>query len=171
MVGSVSDVLSARFSKDVFIKHLNENPKNFQEAFELSLQSKPKISWRAAWVLNHCLKPNDPRTQKFIPSIIAFAPTAEDGHQRELLKILENSTIPEDQEGTLFDICVTIWEDVSKSPSVRMVAFRVMLKIVKSFPELINEIDFLVQNHYLDTLSPGIKRSLIKALAKTKKTL
>jgi hypothetical protein len=80
-------------------------------------------------------------------------------HQREFLKILLRMELNNKQEGKLFDICMTIWEDINKSPSVRILAFSTLVSLTKKYPELISEIEFLTQSHYIETLSPGIRHS------------
>lgn len=57
-----------------------------------------------------------------------------------------------------------IWEQVGKIPSVRIFAFRLIVRIARKYPELKNEIAFLTQPHYTETLSPGIRNSVHKLL-------
>jgi hypothetical protein len=58
-----------------------------------------------------------------------------------------------------------VWEQISKAPSVRVNALKMIIKIADKHPELRQEISFLTQDHYLDFLSPGAKHS-IKILMK-----
>ena len=74
--------------------------------------------------------------------------------------------ISEKYEGEIFDICMNLWEQISKNPSVRMTAFKFILKISKKHPELLEEISFLTQEQYLESLSPGVKRSIEKMMEK-----
>jgi len=60
----------------------------------------------------------------------------------------------------LFDVCIRLWEQIGKAPSDRMMAFKFIIKTVKQLPELLNEISALMQDHYLESLSPGIKNSV-----------
>jgi hypothetical protein len=166
---SIESVLASRFSKEKFLSYLADNPNKIEETFQLAFQSKAPVSWRAAWVLNHATQKNDARIKAHEAHLIEILPTKEDGHQRELLKLLEKIEINEDLEGVLFDKCVTIWEAVEKSPSVRVVAFRVLAKVAKKYSEMKNELEFLTQDHYVDSLSPGIKRSLKKVYASLNK--
>jgi len=163
---TVFEILSSRFNKDEFVSFLNANPEHFNEAFELALKTENPQSWRAAWVLNHCLDKQDSRSTPFVTRFIDHIKSVPDGHQRELLKLLEHAGISDDLEGKLFDITVTLWKDVSKTPSVRIVAFRTLLKIASKYPELKSEIEFLTQNQYIESLSPGIKNSMQKQLKK-----
>ncbi len=148
------------FYKEGMIIFVNSNPQCFDELIELSLSDKQPYSWRAAWLLHDCMENNDSRIN--VKEIINSISTKKDGHQRELLRILLKMELDEDDEGYIFDICITVWEGINKKPSVRYIAFRLILKIIKKHPNLSNEISFLTQNQYLDTLSPGIKGTIIK---------
>ncbi len=163
---SIKEVLASRFNKDQFLSLIQESPNTMEETFQLALGSETPVSWRAAWVLNHATSKNDQRIKNHASKIIEILNTKEDGHQRELLKLLDKIEIDEELEGILFDKCVTIWEAVEKSPSVRVVAFRVLAQVAIKYPEMKNELAFLTQDHYVDSLSPGIKRSLKKTIEK-----
>jgi hypothetical protein len=162
MNDSLENTLVTRFNKEELFSFINEHPAQFDKALKISLTDAQPQAWRAAWVLGHSMSKNDLRIKPHIPKIIKGLKTKKDGHQRELLKILEKMNISEAHEGYLFDICITIWADIYKSPSVRIVAFKTLVKIVKRYPELINEIESLTQNHFTETLSSGIKHSFAK---------
>ncbi len=142
------------------IAHLTGHQDDFEEAIRLAIADKQPYSWRAAWLLWSCMEKNDPRIRTHIRTIIDVIPSKRDGHQRELLKILQQMEISEEDEGYLFDFCVTIWEKIHNRPSVRWLAFNTIVSIAKRYPHLFNEIYFLTEDHYLDTLSPGIKNSI-----------
>ena len=85
------------------------------------------------------------------------------------MKTLQVMEISEDYEGKLFDICMTIWESTGKQPSVRSNAFNLMAGIVKNHPELAKELFYVTSPHYLDSLSPGVKRSITKITEQLKR--
>jgi hypothetical protein len=150
--------------KEEMISFLKSHPKYFDEAVQLAISNKQPYSWRAAFLLWGTIEENDIRIQKHIESIVNCIQEKEDGHQRELLKILYKMTISEKYEGQIFNICMNLWEQLNKNPSVRMTAFKFIVKIVKRHPELSGEINFLIQDHYLESLSPGVKRSIEKIM-------
>lgn len=102
--------------------------------------------------------------QVYVKTIINTIKTRNDDHQRELIKILQLMEVSEEYEGSLFDICVTVWEKINKKPSVRFNAFKLIIKIAKKNPDLANEVVFLAQDQYLDLLSPTAKRSIFKMI-------
>ena len=158
---SLENILTDRLSKEEMISFMNKHPFQFEKTINVALTDNQPQAWRAAWLLGHCMNKDDHRIQARIKAIIEAIGTKKDGHQRELLKILEKMNINEDHEGALFDVCMTIWESINKSPSVRIVAFRILAETAKKYPELNKEIEFFTQNHYTETLSPGILHSFV----------
>jgi hypothetical protein len=156
----LKEKLLSRFQKDEMVVLLNNDPDSFSQTVHLALENLPLVSWRAAWVLYHAMEENDARLHPFLPELISAIYGKSDGHQRELLRIIEKLNIPEEHEGPLFDLCMTIWEQVGKIPSVRLFAFRIILRIAKKYPEMKSEITFITQQQYTETLSPGIRRSV-----------
>ncbi len=150
--------------KDEMISFLKENPEHFDEAIQLSITDKQPYSWRAAFLIWGCMEDNDARIQKHILPIIKCIKDKKDGHQRELLKILYKMKIDKRYEGRIFDICMNLWEQIDKAPSIRSTALKFIIKIAKKYPELLNEIAFLTQDHFLETLSPGVKNSVRKMM-------
>ena len=150
--------------KAEMISFMDAHPEDFEEAIELAISNKQPYSWREAWLLWSCMEENDQRIQRHIKNIINTLTTKNDDHQRELLKILLQMELNEEYEGFLFNVCVTVWERINKKPSVRLTAFKIILKIAKKHPDLSHEISFLTQNQYLDLLSPVAKRSISKMI-------
>ena len=156
-------ILSTTY-KEQMISYLNSHPESFEEAVQLAIGNKQPYSWRSAWLLWSCMQKNDHRIQPYVQDMINALSEKKDGHQRELIKILLDMDLTEEQEGYLFDLCSSVWEKTHKNPSVRFTAFKFLVKMAKKHPDLINEITFLCQEHYLESLSPGVKRSLSRMI-------
>jgi hypothetical protein len=163
MQTTLEDILISSYKKEM-ISFMDTNPEFFEKAIKLAISDKPLYSWRAAWLLWSCMKDNDRRIKRYVKDIINALTTKNDNHQRELLKILLQMELDSKYESFLFDFCVTIWEQINKKPSVRHVAFKFITKIAKKHPELSHEITYLIQNHYLESLSPAVKKSISKMI-------
>ncbi len=114
--------------KDEMISFMDSHPEFFEEAIELALVDKQPFSWRAAWLLWSCMEENDKRIRKYLKKIIDSLKSKDDGHQRELLKILLQMELKEEYEGILFNLCMDIWEQINKKPSVRITALKFIIK-------------------------------------------
>jgi hypothetical protein len=150
--------------KDEMISFMRMHPEYFEEAIALAIKDKQPYSWRAAWLLWSCINENDPRIQKHIQKIIESIGNKEDGHQRELIKILLEMNLNEEQEGYLYDLCVSLWKQVEKKPSVRFTAFRFIKITAHKHPGLMNELLLLTQDKYMRSLSPGVHKSILKMI-------
>jgi hypothetical protein len=147
------------------ISFMNSHPECFDEAIELALSDKQPYSWRAAFVLWSVIEENDKRIQRHINKIIKAVRNKNDGHQRELLKILLMMQLDKKYEGVLFDLCMNIWDQIVKAPAVRVNALKMIIKIADNHPELKKEISLLAQDHYLESLSPGARHSVKKIIS------
>lgn len=143
---------------------LNESRDNFGYTIQLAVSEELPWCWRAAWLIDASIQKNDARIRPFLLNILRAIPDKDDGHQRELLKILLKMDLEEEFEGLLFDLSVNLWEQVRKQPSVRYYAFQGMVKVAEKYPELKNEVLSLTQPHYINPLSSGIRKSLLKKL-------
>ncbi len=149
--------------KDCF---LDEHPEFFDEAMDIALSDEKPLNWRAAWMIGGYMKKNDQRITPYISRIVDALPDLDDGHQRELIKILLRMDMDEEEESRLYDLSATLWEQVQKKPSVRHFAFRCMVQFAEKYPELNHEILVLAQPQYINALSPGIRKSILKAVQK-----
>lgn len=120
---SLDQILTDTLPKEEMLAFLRKNPNLFDETIKISLGNDKPQSWRAAWLLNNYMEHNDKRIQTHIDSILKAIPQKSDGHQRELLKEIMEMELTEKQEGVFFDRCISIWKDISKSSSVRSIAF------------------------------------------------
>jgi hypothetical protein len=150
--------------KNEMISFMKSHPEAFDEAIQLAITDNQPYSWRAAWLLWSCIEENDKRIQKHINKIVNAVKSKSDSHQRELLKILLMMELNEKYEGVLFDLCMNIWEQISKAPAVRVNALKLIIKIANKHPELKKEISFLAQDHYLKSLSFGARHSVSKLM-------
>lgn len=146
--------------KEEMVAFLKSQPEYFNEAIKLAISDDQPFAWRSAFLLSSSMEDNDARVKKYIKPILVRIKTKNDGHQRELLKILYRMKLSDREEGMVFDICIRLWEQIGKDPSIRITALKFIFKIAKQHPELLNEITPLMQNHYLELLSPGVKRSV-----------
>jgi hypothetical protein len=151
------------YKKDM-ISFMKAHPEYFEEAIELAVANKQPYSWRAAYVLWSVIEENDKRIQKHIKKIVNAVKTKSNGHQRELLKILLMMDLDEKYESVVFDICMNVWEQINKAPAVRVNALKMIIKIANKHPELRQEISFLTQDHFLESLSPGARHSALRLI-------
>jgi hypothetical protein len=159
------------YNKARMISYMNSHPEAFVECIHLALADKKPYSWRAAWLLWSCMEEDDSRIRDYVHKMVDVLPGKEDNQKRELLIILRKMDLNDAVEGELYDACIAIWEQIHKSPSLRISAFKLLSKVAEKHPELDGELVFLTQPQYLETLSPAGKRAIIKMLRSNNESL
>ncbi len=158
----LSNILDNRLDKEFLIQLFQEQKEVYDSALKISLKNHQPQSWRATWIIGHCTFANDSRIQPYTNDFIQCIVDKKDGHQREILKILYKMDLNDEQEGKLFDICMSFWENIAKAPALRYLAFKQIHKICLKYPDLNGELAYISQNQYTDSLSPGIKKTILR---------
>ncbi|MCV6630697.1 MAG: hypothetical protein OIF50_12665 [Flavobacteriaceae bacterium] len=162
----LSEILSSGYTKELTV-YFKNNRCRLPELRAVALENNRPDSPRAAWMWTKFVKPQDTEVLVCLDAILLRLGDATDGHQRDLLRILYIADNYKEQAGLVFDKALAIWEDRSKLPATRYMAYQVLLQIGEWYPELQQEIDLLSTDFYLETLSPGIQHSLRKKLKKS----
>jgi hypothetical protein len=163
MKTTLEHILTSSY-KAQMISYMNAHPGDFEQLIQLACADKQPYSWRAAFLLWSCMDDNDHRVQKHIKTILYILPTKNDNHQREILKILLRMEISEEDEGFLFDHCISVWKNIGNRPSIRHTAFKFIARTINIHPELYHEISFLIHNQYIETLSSAVKKSIFRMI-------
>ena len=154
--------LTQRIHKESMLRKVRADENNINLLLEWSMLKEQPLGWRAIWILKQVLKKNDPRLLPHIDKVLDHFTTFNESQKREWLKTLEHQLINEDQEGLLFDLCVTEWKKIQNHPALRASSIQVIFKLLKKYPELKDELNHLMGAEYLETLSPGIRRIILR---------
>ena len=155
-------LLLGRFNKDLFIESVKADEKKYQELLKFSLSNEIPLGWRAAWILRHVFRPQEPGLKAIIPHIIRDIQTFDESRKREWLKILSKLDIEEALEGELYDKSVEIWLNIHNHSALRISAMQCIVRFIKKYPELKEELDHITEPEYLEVLSPGIRKTFEK---------
>lgn len=120
------------------------------------------LGWRCAWVVYHLRKAKAAEIKPYLDVYLETLIHLHSGHQRELLKVFQAFELSEKQEVQLFDLCLGIWQKVDQIASVRIQAFKMLIRIAQKYPELKEELVFLNEPHLVAPLSPGIQAQFKK---------
>ena len=90
MSGEILKSLGENLNRDM-VTDLLENGfyiENFDFLLKHMMEDVKPTSWRSAWVVGQLMDENDTRVKKILPKIIKSIKGKNDGHQRELIRIV-----------------------------------------------------------------------------------
>lgn len=141
---------------------VNQGEEHVRKMVDIAVSDSNYISWRTAWLLGRSINKSNNPVERFHLKIIKGIRGKDSGHQRELIKLVIDKNLSNEEEGRLFEVCLSIWKDVHKKSGTRSYAFNYIHKMIAKYPELKNELVGLFDSNYLETLSPAIKKSIQK---------
>jgi len=155
--------LTERIHKESLLEQIRSEDGNTLLLLEWSQLLEQPLGWRATWMLRQVLTKNDPRLKDHISAVLERFPNFNESQKREWMKLLEHQETSDDEEGILYDLSMLEWRNIHNHPALRASAILVVFKIIKKYPELVNELNHLMTQEYLEALSPGIQRSVLKS--------
>lgn len=157
--------LTQRIHKETILDKIRSEKENFNLLLKWGQLSEQPLAWRSVWLLRQILERNDPRLKSSISEIISLFSSFNDSQKREWLKVLESQNLNADDEGVLFDLCVNEWKKISNHAALRASATRIIFSVLKKHPELKEELSYLMTHDYVEALSPGIRKGVLKSWA------
>ncbi|MDR2825155.1 MAG: hypothetical protein LBB41_08165 [Prevotellaceae bacterium] len=160
------EILSRRMSKREIMQIVSEitmQSSDFYELFDSIFRNENKkderIAWHAAWVIDHISRQNSACfSNEMKVKLSDFSPTVgKDGHLRLCLSILLNIGLPDEVSGDFINFCFQNILNEKTAVAVRALSIKLLSKICKTEPDLINELTAVLQNINYQNSTAGMK--------------
>ena len=155
-------------SKDLIIKvtkFVIENPKYFDEVYNLALAEIPKFSPRAARIIEYFYVAAPEEVESYIPDIIRKLPKIKsEGVRRGLCKIFTThdlKSIDEELLGLLVNTCFEFLNSSKEAIAVKCYSMIIIEKVIEFEPDLQSEYILSLENQ-LPFFSKGLKNRVRK---------
>ena len=162
------EVLEGTYRSSIFNEIKKQPERYFEEILAIYLEGGSKGEWRAGNILYQFLKKNDVRIIPHLDQLIEKLQSSDKSVKRETLRILFKFSFTDEQEGRIFDYCTSLWLTIDLPPGARFYALKHLSLIAKKYPELKQEVLLLLDENYIEPLSPGVKHSVKKLIKELK---
>lgn len=167
---SLRDDILKEFSKAHTVKiarKIGPNQESFDELIELFLGDEQRVKQRAAWILSHCADDHPWLIEKHIETLLLnLKRPVSDPVKRNTLRVLRYVDIPEDLMGIAAELCFKFLHSGKEPVAIKVHAMDILYKIVRFFPELKDELRFVIEDQ-MTYGSAGFKNrggKILKAL-------
>lgn len=163
----------SREMRDEMLRYVGSDPKRVKELMYYFLS--PDLHWRfnqrAAWPLGVLGKKNPRLIAPYLKEMVSILGVGRhNAVDRNIVRILEDMTIPEDLEGQVYDKCFQLLNDMDQPIAVRVFSMTVLFNIAKKYPEMLLELQQTIEM-YLPYGSAGFKNRGGKLLNKINRLL
>jgi hypothetical protein len=169
---NLKNELSAEHSKAQTIRladYIGDDTHKFATLMDLFLQGEYRITQRSAWVVGYLGQKYPQLLAPYWAKVLRYCQgEVPDAVKRNVLRILEDVSIPEHLEGELVDWCFKILETPQEAGAIRAFAMTVAYNICRKYPELAQELKSLIETFMPEEKPSFVSRGrkIIKALDK-----
>ncbi|MEL6606936.1 MAG: hypothetical protein AAFP88_01635 [Bacteroidota bacterium] len=164
--------LLEEYSKAYTLKiatYIGADDQRFAELMNLFLHSSYRITQYAARVVDYCVAAHPELIQPYL-SVLSqqLGKPAHDTLKRNILRLLQDTPLPEALWGEVADNCFGFLMDKKAAIAIKVFSMTVLLQIVRQVPELKQELK-LVLEEQLPYGSPGFVNRAQKVLKSLEK--
>lgn len=161
---------SSRMVADILTADICADQEKFNEMFSIALKDVYPLSMRAARVVELCVFKHIELIKSHVDELLHYIEISKiDGVRRSFLKILAELPLKLDEtsQGRLVDIAFSNIENQKEAIAIRSFSIDILMKFIGSYPELTNELTYLLEQMVKDP-STGLRSKSKKTLVKLK---
>lgn len=124
------------------------HPEEINPLMSVYFHSDYRITQRTSWILSHIADENMSLLIPFLPRMVdQLKKTSSQAVKRNTIRIFQLITIPEHLEGEVADICFSFLQNPNEAIAIRVFSMTVLYHISTSYPELQNELAYIIEEH------------------------
>jgi hypothetical protein len=156
--------------RDAIIEYVGNSKERFDELMECFLAEEWRICQRAAWPLGYIGRDHPELLSNYHELFIELLskPSKHVAITRNILRIYEDISIPEDYQGRLFDVSMDLAMSTKQPIAVRAFSLGILANIAGDNPGLAEEILILLEE-FPGELSAGLHNRLGKVRKRLQK--
>lgn len=127
--------------------HIGNNKTTFAKLMVLFFTNEYLIAQRAAWVMSYCVTNYPALILPHLEALIdnLYQSNLHNAAKRNTFRILQYIPIPEQLMGKLATNCFNVLSDKKEAVAIKVFAMSTLMQIVKSHPELKNELKLIIE--------------------------
>ena len=150
---NLRETILAEHSKatcDRIVSWVGSSQRNFDELFNLFLNSEYRVNQRAAWPLSYCVIAHPSFISKHFAKLInnLQRPRLHDSVKRNSVRLLQHIDIPKKFHGKVMDICFGYVSSADEPVAIKAFSLSILQNLSKQYPEIKNEIRLIIEERW-----------------------
>ncbi|MBX7183013.1 MAG: hypothetical protein K1X82_12950 [Bacteroidia bacterium] len=146
----IKETLLADYSKTTMLKvvtWVGQDIDRFHQLTEQAFSPIYRVAQRSSWAMIFCVENHPDLLLPYLPKFIEVLQNPNTGEtvKRNIVRMITVIDIPEEHCGTLYDLCFRFFKNLKEAIAVRVFSMTVMANISLRFPELIPEVEMMIQ--------------------------
>lgn len=151
------------------VDYIGDDPKRFSELISVFIDGNYRLTQRASWPMSYIVRQNPELIYPWLKDMITWLDKPfHISVKRNIIRILQDISIPEKYLGTIIEKCFTYLRNENEAIAVQAFSMQVVFNACLKYPELAYELKICIEN-LMPNASAGIKNRGSKILAKIEK--
>ena len=152
------------------VDYIGRDEGRMAKLFRIFMAGPYRITQRASWPLGIVVEKYPDLLIPYYNEIIMMLqkPNEHDAVRRNILRMLQYQTIPEEFDGQLLDLSFRCLEDKQQPIAIRVFAMQLAYNISEKYPEIKPELKLIIEE-MMPFASAGVKSRAKKIMAKLDK--
>ena len=142
-----------------------------KELMHLFMNDEYRVVQRAAWMVSEVAKAHPESFAQYLPLLVQKLEdkASHIAVRRNIFRIFVAVQLPESIHGSVMHHCFEALENPNEALAVRAFSVSILTKLMKQYPEIINEFKLLLEDYLQYESAPSFKSVANKALRQMKK--
>jgi hypothetical protein len=172
---NLREEILAKHSKEQtnkIIDWIGSSQKRFDELVHLFLTDEYRVVQRAAWPIGSIAETQPQLLKKHLSVFVALLrkPGLHNAVRRNITRLLQYISIPEELKGDVMDACFSFICDVQEKAAVKAFSLTILEQLAKEYPEILPEIITVIEERW-DHETAAFHSRTKKILKKNKKQI
>jgi len=139
------------------VNEITQTPEYYSMLMDIALYNPHQKSWRAAYLVDKINDSYPELLKPFLNKMIEQVKIEKSvGKRRHFLKLISVNSLPQDQQGFIFDFCLKTFKSAKEPVAVRVHAMQILYNISEVEPDLKPELLDIIEHEMKYHSSAGI---------------
>ena len=131
------------------ISYVGDDPKRFADLMALMRSKEPRICQRAAWPLSYIVRANPQLIMDYFPEVIGCLKSpAHNGVTRNMLRLLQFVSIPEEYAGWIMNHCFALLARPKEPVANQAFSMTILAHLAQRYPEIKAELLLCIEQQW-----------------------
>jgi hypothetical protein len=137
---------------NTIVEWIGDDVSRFNQLFNLFLNDEYRVKQKASWPMSYCVIAHPEFMKNNFDKLIKNLqkPNIHDSIKRNTVRLLQSIEIPEENEGTVMQLCFNYVESPTEAVAIKAFSLTILGNLAKKYPEIIPEIKLLIQDQMPD---------------------
>ena len=144
---------------------IGKNQSRFDQLFRLFLTDEYRVVQRSAWPVSITVLNHPPLIRKHYGMLMKKMkqPGMHDAVKRNVLRLLQDISVPVRYRGLLMDACFQYIADPKEKPAIKAFSLTILDNLARDYPEISAELKSIIEDRFADE-SPAFRSRAKKIL-------